>query len=93
MGDIALAIRVDASSDTRWIQVVVQNSHSPETSSETVVAIDRDALEGVLHEDPRPPEILLDIIAERAVRRMPVANGKDGMRLITTYNLSLVWPK
>ncbi len=71
----------------------MQDPATPETSSETIIAIDRDALEGILHEDPRPPEIVLDLIAGRAVKRMPVANGKDGIRLITSYNLSLVWPK
>ncbi|MHB1612274.1 MAG: hypothetical protein ACYCT0_11370 [Sulfobacillus sp.] len=88
-----MAIRVDASSDTRWIRITVHDSANPENTANAIVAIDRDALEEILQADPRPPEVLLDLIAERAVRRMPVANGDDGIRLITSYNVSLVWPK
>jgi len=58
-----------------------------------VVAVHREALESVLEEDPRPPEIILNLLCERALRRMPIPNSSDGVRLITEYNLSLVWPK
>lgn len=57
------------------------------------VAVERDALSRVLQEDPRPPELLLQLIAERAARRMPVPNEGDALRVITPHNLALVWPK
>lgn len=87
-----MAITVDASSDVRWIRVVVPDSSHPEEPS-TTIAIDREALDEIFQEDPRPPEVLLDLIAQRAIKRMPVANTADGARLITPYNIALVWPK
>lgn len=87
-----MAITVDASSDIRWIRVVVPDSTHPEQPN-TTIAIDREALDEIFQEDPRPPEVLLDLIAQRAVKRMPVANTPDGSRLITPYNIALVWPK
>ena len=59
----------------------------------TVVAINREALESIIETDPRPPEMILNLLCERAIKRMPIPNSADGIRLITTYNLALVWPK
>lgn len=84
-----MTIRVQSAvSDSQWIRVNVEDlKHTHVT-----VAIDRSALESVIQTDPRPPEIILDVLCERAIKRMPVPNGADGVRLITPHNLSLVWP-
>jgi len=83
-----VTIRVESSPDTEWVSITVQDrDREPAT-----VAINRAALEAVVAEDPRPPELLLDLLARRAIKRMPVPNGGD-VRLITHYNLSLVWPE
>ncbi len=85
-----VTIKVEPSSaDTEWIMVTVDHADS----EGAVVAINREALQSIIQNDPRPPELILDLLCERAVKRMPVPNSADGMRLITTYNLSLVWPK
>lgn len=79
-----------ANGEPQWIYFTVASANA---SGETAaIAVDRSALDQVMQDDPRPPEILLRVIGERATRRMPVANGSDGTRLITPYNLSLVWP-
>ncbi|MBX5466123.1 MAG: hypothetical protein K6U14_01330 [Firmicutes bacterium] len=74
------------------VTLAVDERH-PEGSEPVTVAIERDALRRVLEEDPRPPELLLDLLAERAVRRMPLPNGEGNLRVITPHNLALVWPK
>lgn len=85
-----VSIRVQPSSaDTEWITVQVDQRHS----EGVLVAINREALDSIIQDDPRPPEIILNLLCERAVKRMPVPNSADGTRLITPYNLSLVWPK
>jgi Uma2 family endonuclease len=85
-----VAIRVQsAATDTQWIRVHVEGV----TPDSAMVAIDRKALESIIQHDPRPPEIILDVLCERAVKRMPIPNGPDGARLITPHNLSLVWPR
>lgn len=85
-----MAIRVQPSPpDTEWVMVNVE--HGSESGS--VVAVNREALESIVQDDPRPPEMILDLLCERALKRMPVPNSVDGVRLITPYNLSLVWPK
>lgn len=81
-----MAIRVHQAQDTQWISVERDDRKG------TIVAISRDVLDSIVHTDPRPPEIILDILCDRALKRMPVPNSADGQRLITTYNLSLVWP-
>lgn len=84
-----MAIRVQsAASDTQWIRVNVEGVKQ----DGAMVAIDRKALESIIQNDPRPPEIILDVLCERVIKRMPVPNGADGVRLITPHNLSLVWP-
>ncbi len=84
-----MAIRVQsATQDGHWITIVVERADE----NKTVVSVNREALESIIQSDPRPPEILLDILCERAIKRMPVPNSDDGIRLITAYNLSLVWP-
>ncbi|AUW95097.1 hypothetical protein BXT84_15000 [Sulfobacillus thermotolerans] len=85
-----MAIRVNVSADTQWLRVAVQD---PNSGQEHWVQIDRAALNLIMQEDPRPPEIILDVVAERAMKRMPVANSEDGARVITPHNLELVWPK
>lgn len=62
-------------------------------ATEQWVQINRAVLNLIMQEDPRPPELILDLIARRAFKRMPVPNGEDGSRLITPHNLELVWPK
>ncbi len=69
----------------------MQEDQSPK--KEQRVQIDREVLNVIMQEDPRPPELILEIIGQRAVKRMPVPNGEDGTRLITPHNLELVWPK
>lgn len=84
-----VAIKVEPlSADAEWITVAVDHENQ-----DSVVAINREALQSILESDPRPPELILNLLCERAVRRMPIPNSADGMRLITAYNLSLVWPK
>ena len=48
-----MAITVDASSDVRWIRVVIPDSTHPEQPN-TTIAIDREALDEIFQEDPRP---------------------------------------
>lgn len=84
-----MTIKVQPSADTQWITVSINGADL----TDTIVAIDRGALQTIIQEDPRPPELILDLLCERAVKRMPVPNGEHGVRLITAYNLSLVWPK
>lgn len=85
-----VAIKVEpSSSDAEWVTVEV----SREDCQNAMVAINREALKSIVESDPRPPEVILDLLCERAVKRMPVPNSADGLRLITTYNLGLVWPK
>lgn len=85
-----VAIRIQPTThDAEWITVNVdQADHEI-----SVVCVHRDALESIVQTDPRPPEIILDILCERAIKRMPIPNSDEGMRLLTPYNLSLVWPK
>ncbi|MDA8192870.1 MAG: hypothetical protein M0Z53_02555 [Thermaerobacter sp.] len=78
--------------DAQRILITVPDPGRPRGGELLAVGIARDALQQIMLNDPRPPEILLPLIAERAIRRMPVPNGTDGQRLITAYNLSLVWP-
>lgn len=81
-----MASKIEPSAaDAEWITVAV--------NTDAVVAINREALQSILESDPRPPDLILNLLGKRAVKRMPVPNSTDGMRLITTYNLSLVWPK
>lgn len=84
-----LPIRVDTSTDLRWVLVTVDES---EASSATV-AVEREALNAAAQGEARSPDQLLDLIARRALKRIPTANGQDGLRLITIHNLSVVWPK
>ena len=85
-----MAIRVQpAVTDTEWVTVNVE----PTDGEAAVVSVYREALESIIQSDPRPPEIILDILCERAVKRMPLPNSSEGVRLITPYNLGLVWPK
>jgi hypothetical protein len=85
-----VAIRVQSTAaDTEWITVTVEQADG----ESAVVCVNRAALQGIVQQDPRPPEIILDALCERAVKRMPLPNSNDGVRLITSYNLSLVWPK
>lgn len=79
-------IRVDTSSDLRWLLVTVDES-------EPTVAVEREALNNAAQGEARPPDQLLDLIARRALKRIPTANGNNGLRLITVHNLSVVWPK
>lgn len=89
-----MAIRVDTTSDVRWILVTVDQDDRSRPIGPMTVAIERKALDLIEAEEPAPTATaLLDLIARRAARRLPVANGPDGLRLITTYNLSVVWPK
>lgn len=85
-----VAIRVQpTATDAEWIIVNVEQTDG----KGAVVSVNRDALQDIIQNDPRPPEIILSILCERALRRMPVPNSSDGARLITPYNVSLVWPK
>ncbi|NMP22546.1 hypothetical protein [Sulfobacillus harzensis] len=85
-----MAINVEPSSaDAEWVTIEVNR----DDCQHAVVAINREALKSIINTDPRPPEIILDLLCERAVKRMPVPNSADGVRLITPYNLGLVWPK
>lgn len=85
-----MAIRVQPmSTDAEWITVSVEQADG----QKAVVSVNREALDRIVQQDPRPPEMILDTLCERAVKRMPVPNSHDGVRLITSYNLSLVWPK
>ncbi len=94
---IGVALRIDGSdgsdgsSGPKWLSVPVRDDRAP--SKQHRVQIDRDVLNSIMEEDPRPPELLLDLIARRAVKRMPVPNGNEGERVITPHNLELVWPK
>lgn len=85
-----VAIRFDTSLDTEFIEIHVEKQG---THPELIIVLDRQAFNSILQDDPRPPEVLLDLIAQRALKRMPVPNGDDNRRLITSYNLSLVWPR
>lgn len=85
-----MTIKVEPSTtDADWIVVTVDHGEP----SPAQVSIDREALKTIMREDPRPPELLLDLLCERVIKRMPLANGPHGARLITAHNLSLVWPK
>lgn len=85
-----VAIRVQPTApDSEWITVDVERADY----GAAIVSVNRDALESIIQDDPRSPEVILDILCERALKRMPVPNSEDGIRLITPYNLSLVWPK
>ena len=85
-----MAIRVQpAAPEDEWITVDVDQPDY----GEAIVSVNRDALESIIQDDSRPPEVILDILCERALKRMPLPNSKDGIRLITPYNLGLVWPK
>jgi len=85
-----VTIKVQPSSaDTEWITVTVNKTDR----EDIIVTINREALQAVMQSDPRPPELLLNLLCDRAVKRMPIPNSKDDVRLITMYNLSLVWPK
>lgn len=84
-----LSIRIDTSSDLHWILVTVDECDC----SAPTVAVERQALNVAAEGESRPPDQLLDIIARRALTRIPTANGSDGHRLITVHNLSVVWPK
>ena len=75
--------------DAEWITVKVDEAGG----KNAVVSVNREALESIVQQDPRPPEIILDDLCQRAVKRMPGPNSSAGVRLITAYNLSLVWPK
>ncbi len=91
---IGVALRVNGSDGPhgpKWLSVPVHDDRAP--SKQHRVQIDRDVLNSIMEEDPRPPELLLDLIARRAVKRMPVPNGDEGDRVITPHNLELVWPK
>ncbi len=83
------SIRVDTSSDLRWILVTVEESEA----AQPAVAVEREALNVAAQGESRPPDQVLGLIARRALRRIPTANGRDGLRLITVHNLSVVWPK
>lgn len=87
-----MAIRFDLTSDEQWVIVSVNEDPFSTNKKPLVIGIEREAFDAILRDDPRPPEILLDLIAQRAIRRMPVPNSPDGRRLITPYNLSVVWP-
>lgn len=84
-----VSIKVQSSTGTQWITIEVNQLNR----QDALVAISRDALESIMQNDPRPPEVLLDLLCERVLKRMSVPNGPDGIRLITLYNLALVWPK
>lgn len=79
--------------DDTWIVVSVPSPAAAVHAPSRIVAVDRQALARIMANDPRPPEFVLRLVAERAVRRMPVPNGTDGQRLITVHNLTLVWPE
>ncbi|OLZ11690.1 hypothetical protein [Sulfobacillus thermosulfidooxidans] len=86
-----MALRVDKSQGSQWLSVPVPDDKQPRKQHR--VQIDREVLNLIMQEDPRPPELILDLIARRAVKRMPVPNSEEGDRLITRHNLELVWPK
>lgn len=89
-----MAIRVDTTSDVRWILVTIEQEDRTRSDGPVTVAIERRVLDLVEAEQPGQPAAgLLDLLARRAARRLPLPNGPDGLRLITTYNLGLVWPK
>ncbi len=88
---IYVALRVDKSNGPQWLSVPVSDDRTPKTQH--LVQIDRDVLNLIMEEDPRPPEIILDLIARRALKRMPVPNTDEGDRIITPHNIELVWPK
>ncbi|MCY0878259.1 MAG: hypothetical protein OWU84_04905 [Firmicutes bacterium] len=83
-----MSITVQPSNDTEWITVRVDGGQD----SETIVAVNRAVLASIVQQESRPLEDILAVISQRAIQRMPVPNSADGMRLITPYNLSLVWP-
>ncbi|CAB1130186.1 conserved protein of unknown function [Candidatus Hydrogenisulfobacillus filiaventi] len=99
-----MAIRIDQHSDRSWVYLrltaedepaPVWDPAAPQAAGPdpaAVIAVQREAMERIAAEDPRPPEVLWPLLARRAVRRMPVPNGDNGVRVITTHNLSLVWP-
>jgi hypothetical protein len=82
------AIRVDTSSDLRWILITIDDN-DPATPT---VAVEREALNAAAQEEARSPDQVLGLIARRALARIPTANGTNGLRLITIHNLSAVWP-
>lgn len=73
-------------------RIVVHDENDIHGSSSRV-AIDRDVVNQVLGEVPWGPEQALAILAARAIQRIPCPNGKNGERVITPYNLELVWPQ
>ncbi len=85
---VAIRVQPTAPND-EWITVDVDQA----SCGEAIVSVNREALKSIIEDDPRPPEVILDILCERALKRMPLPNSKDGIRLITPYNLGLVWPK
>ena len=84
-----LSIRVDITPDLRWILVTVDETEpTPAT-----VKVEREALNVAAKDTSDEPDKVLGLIARRALRRIPTANGDDGLRLITVHNLGVVWPK
>lgn len=60
---------------------------------QTVVTIERSVLDRVLSEVPLSLDAAIDLLAERASKRMPCPNGSEGEMVITCHNMTLVWPK
>ncbi len=85
-----LSIRVDITPDLRWILVTVEEAGP---TPDSTVKVEREALNVAAKDTSDEPDKVLGLIARRALRRIPTANGDDGLRLITVHNLSVVWPK
>ncbi|MCY0897470.1 MAG: hypothetical protein OWU33_00805 [Firmicutes bacterium] len=79
---------VQPSHDTEWVTVRVDGVDE----AGSIVAVNREVLASIVQSDPRPLEEILTVISQRAIKRMPVPNSENGVRLITPYNVSLVWP-
>lgn len=86
-----VTIDIETSFDADWILVSVDH-HRP-SSIPATIAIDKNTFSGIVEQDPRPPEVILRLIAHRTLKRMPLPNGTDGRFVITPFNVSLVWPR
>lgn len=83
----------------RYTEAYIEETHpdliaiQKETTEGTVVvAIERSVLDDILRVVPWSPDRALKELAARAVKRLPCPNGPDEERVITRYNLAVIWP-
>lgn len=86
-----VTIDIETTFDADWIFVSVDRGQP--SSIPATIAIDKHTFSGIVEHDPRPPEVILRLIAHRTLKRMPLPNGNDGRFVITPFNVSLVWPQ